>query len=64
MSDLSDYRKVYDKNRLLETEVDSNPMMQFQKWLYEAEESNAADEVNAMSVSTIGGYGFPKTRVV
>ncbi|SRR5690554_1082770 len=64
MSDLSDYRKVYDKNRLLETEVDSNPMMQFQKWFYEAEESNAADEVNAMSVSTIGGDGFPKTRVV
>lgn len=64
MSDLSDYRKVYDKSRLLETEIDPNPMMQFQKWFYEVEEQNAADEVNAMSIATIGLDGFPKTRVV
>src|SRR5690554_6959459 len=64
MSDLSDYRKVYEKDNLLESEVDKNPMMQFQKWFYEAEAIKAADEVNAMSVSTIGLDGFPKTRVV
>lgn len=64
MSDLSDYRKVYQKGHLLESEVDENPMMQFQKWFYEAEESQVVDEVNAMSVSSIGLDGFPKTRVV
>lgn len=64
MSDLSDYRKVYYKDRLLETEVDTNPMIQFQKWFYEAEEQNITDEVNAMSIATIGLDGFPKTRVV
>lgn len=64
MSDLSDYRKVYQKGHLLESEVDENPMMQFQKWFYEAEESQVIDEVNAMSVSSIGLDGFPKTRVV
>src|SRR5690606_8016510 len=64
MSDLSDYRKVYKKGHLLETEVDENPLMQFQKWFYEAEGHSIVEEVNAMSVSTIGLDGFPKTRVV
>lgn len=64
MSDLSDYRKVYQKGHLLESEVDENPIMQFQKWFFEAEESHVVDEVNAMSVSSIGLDGFPKTRVV
>lgn len=64
MSDLSDYRKVYEKGHFLESEVDLNPMMQFQKWFYEVEEANLAEETNAMSVSTIGLDGFPKTRIV
>lgn len=64
MSDLSDYRKVYEKGHLLESEVDLNPMMQFQKWFYEVEEANLEEETNAMSVSTIGLDGFPKTRIV
>ncbi len=64
MSDLSDYRKTYDKGHLTEEQVDENPMMQFQKWFYEAEEMQVVDEVNAMAVSTIGLDGFPKTRIV
>ena len=36
----------------------------FHKWFYEAEELNAAEEVNAMTVTTIGLDGFPKARVV
>ena len=36
----------------------------FQKWFLEADESDGLDEANAMSVSTIGLDGFPKTRVV
>ncbi|KZE83611.1 pyridoxamine 5'-phosphate oxidase [Myroides marinus] len=64
MSDLSDYRKSYEKSVLLEGNVDENPMMQFRKWFYEVEDFGGVDEVNAMTVSTIGLDGFPKSRVV
>ena len=64
MSDLSNYRKSYEKSELLESMVDENPMMQFRKWFYETEEFGGVDEVNAMTVSTIGFDGFPKARVV
>ncbi|ALU27852.1 pyridoxamine 5'-phosphate oxidase [Myroides odoratimimus] len=64
MSDLSDYRKSYEKSVLLESCVDENPMMQFKKWFYEIEDFGGVDEVNAMTVSTIGLDGFPKSRVV
>lgn len=64
MSDLSDYRKSYEKSVLLESSVNENPMMQFKKWFYEIEDFGGVDEVNAMTVSTIGLDGFPKSRVV
>lgn len=64
MSDLGSYRKSYEKSELLETAIDPNPMMQFQKWFYEVEEFGGVDEVNAMTVSSIGLDGFPKARVV
>lgn len=64
MSDLGNYRKSYEKSELLESEIDANPMMQFQKWFYEVEEFGGIDEVNAMTVSSIGLDGFPKARVV
>lgn len=64
MSDLGNYRKSYEKSELLESEIDQNPMMQFQKWFYEVEEFGGIDEVNAMTVSSIGLDGFPKARVV
>ncbi|KPM30421.1 Pyridoxamine 5'-phosphate oxidase [Croceitalea dokdonensis DOKDO 023] len=62
--DLSDYRKSYDKSQLLESVIDENPMQQFQKWFYEVEGAGGIDEANAMTVSTIGLDGFPKSRVV
>jgi len=64
MSDLSNYRKSYEKSELLESMIDENPMMQFQKWFYETEEFGGVEEVNAMTVSTIGVDGFPKSRIV
>lgn len=64
MKDLSNYRKSYEKSELLENEIPSDPINLFQKWFYETEESNPADEVNAMTISTIGLDGFPKSRVV
>jgi pyridoxamine 5'-phosphate oxidase len=48
----------------LENQIPEDPINLFHKWFYEAEDLNAADEVNAMSVATIGLDGFPKTRVV
>lgn len=64
MKDLSNYRKSYEKSELLENQIAEDPINLFHKWFYEAEDLNAADEVNAMTVSTIGLDGFPKSRVV
>lgn len=64
MSDLSNYRKSYEKSELLESMINENPMMQFRKWFYETEEFGGVEEVNAMTVSTIGLDGFPKSRIV
>jgi len=64
MSDLGNYRKSYTKSELRESMIDENPMMQFQKWFYETEEFGGVEEVNAMTVSTIGTDGFPKARIV
>lgn len=63
MEDLSDYRKSYDKNELIETNIPEDPISLFQKWFYEVDE-NSEHETNAMTVSTFGLDGFPKARVV
>lgn len=61
---LHDYRKSYEKGELSEASVDENPMQQFQKWFYDVKANGGVDEVNAMTISTIGTDGFPKGRVV
>ncbi|MAN59855.1 MAG: pyridoxamine 5'-phosphate oxidase [Flavobacteriaceae bacterium] len=61
---LHHYRKSYEKDELLKTHVDDNPMQQFRRWFYEVRESGTVDEANAMTVSTIGVDGFPRGRVV
>jgi pyridoxamine 5'-phosphate oxidase len=63
MKDLSDYRKSYDKDQLIETNIPSDPIALFQKWFYEVDESSEI-ETNAMTISTVGLDGFPKARVV
>lgn len=63
-NDLSNYRKSYEKSQLTESSVDENPMMQFRKWFNEVEAMGGIEEVNAMTVSTIGLDGFPKSRIV
>ncbi|CAM4307393.1 pyridoxamine 5'-phosphate oxidase [Zobellia nedashkovskayae] len=62
--DLGDYRKSYEKSALLEGSISDNPMELFQKWFYETEASDGVDEPNAMTISTIGLDGYPKSRVV
>lgn len=64
MKDLSNYRKSYEKSELLETTIPDDPIQLFHKWFYEAEENEVSDEVNAMTVASIGLDGFPKSRVV
>ena len=62
--DLGNYRKTYEKSELSEKSVTDNPMELFQKWFYETEASEGVDEPNAMTISTIGLDGFPKSRIV
>jgi len=62
--DLSDYRKSYEKSELTIAQSENNPFEQFKKWFKETEAVAGDIEVNAMTVSTIGLDGFPKSRVV
>lgn len=62
--DLSNFRQIYSLDELLEKDILQNPMEQFQKWFFEAQNSDTEREANAMSVATLGKDGFPKTRVV
>lgn len=62
--DLGNHRKSYNKKSLTEDAISDNPMELFQKWYYEVEKSQTIDEPNAMTVSTLGLDGFPKSRVV
>ena len=64
MEDLSNYRKSYEKSELLETNIPEDPINLFNQWFHEVEDFGGVEEVNAMTVSTIGLDGFPKARVV
>ena len=63
-NDLSNYRKNYQKKGLSRKEVPENPIELFQKWFYEVENFFPDTEVNAMTLSTIGLDGHPRSRVV
>ena len=60
---LSDIRKVYQKQSLLEGSVDSNPLDQFKVWWDEVIQSGI-DEPNAMNLSTCSIEGKPSSRIV
>mgnify|MGYP001208035780 CR=1 FL=1 len=64
MQDLSNYRKSYEKNKLLENSLPEDPINLFHKWFFEAKENENNSEINAMTLATIGKDGFPKSRVV
>jgi pyridoxamine 5'-phosphate oxidase len=64
MTDLSNYRKSYEKSELIEGNLPEDPINLFKKWFIEVEEFDGPGEVNAMTVSTFGLDGFPKSRVV
>ncbi|HEX8576408.1 MAG TPA: pyridoxamine 5'-phosphate oxidase, partial [Flavobacterium sp.] len=64
MKDLSHYRRSYTKSELLEHTIPDDPIALFKQWFHEAEDFGGTEEVNAMTVATIGADGFPKSRVV
>ena len=64
MKDLSHYRRSYTKSELLEHTIPDDPITLFKGWFHEAEDFGGTEEVNAMTVATIGSDGFPKSRVV
>ena len=64
MKDLSNYRRSYEKSQLTENNLPEDPVTLFRTWFFETEEFGGTTEVNAMTVSTIGLDGFPKSRVV
>ncbi len=64
MSDLSNYRRSYEKSELLESNLPEDPINLFKKWFIEVEEFGGHGEVNAMTISTLGLDGFPNSRVV
>ncbi|NEV93292.1 pyridoxamine 5'-phosphate oxidase [Psychroflexus sp. YR1-1] len=61
---LHDYRKSYEKASLIRENLDENPIQQFRTWFYDVERFGGVDEANAMTISTIGEDGFPKSRIV
>lgn len=61
---LHEYRKSYEKGVLVEGTIDTDAMRQFNSWFQEAEDADAIDEANAMTISTIDASGMPKGRVV
>lgn len=63
-TDLGNYRKSYEKQDLLESNISHNPMEVFQKWFHEVDLNYDEGETNAMTISTLGLDGFPKSRIV
>ncbi len=62
--DLSNHRKNYQKDELLEVNTPNNPIELFRDWFLAAHESENIHEANAMNVATIGIDNFPKNRIV
>lgn len=62
--DLSNYRKSYQKDALLENNTPENPIELFRDWFLIADQDDSVHEANAMNLSTIGLDGYPKNRVV
>lgn len=62
--DLSNYRKSYEKGELLIKNISKNPLELFRDWFLEVDTHFNQGETNAMTISTIGKDGFPKSRVV
>jgi pyridoxamine 5'-phosphate oxidase len=63
MDKFADLRKEYTRASLDFTNVNKNPVLQFEKWFDEAINSNAL-EPSAMTLATISENGKPSGRIV
>lgn len=61
--DLSDFRLTYAKGGLLESEVHSDPVAQFEVWFEQAHSAGVV-EPNAMALATVSADGAPNCRTV
>ena len=64
MKDLSDYRKSYNRDALLETNVPTSPFSLFENWFQLADAHANIEEANAMTLTTVGEDNTPLARVV
>jgi pyridoxamine 5'-phosphate oxidase len=61
--DLADIRKDYKLQAMKESQIDSNPLIQFEDWLREAMDAKV-NEPTAMVLATAKPNGMPSSRVV
>lgn len=61
--DLSESRRDYSKDKLLESNISKNPIEQFDHW-YQQAELELKDEVNAVALSTADLNGSVSSRMV
>ena len=60
---IADLRREYQRASLSETDVDPDPLRQFQSWLQEAIAAEIP-EPTAMTLATVGAHGVPGARIV
>jgi pyridoxamine 5'-phosphate oxidase len=60
---IADLRKEYSRATLTESEVHTDPIVQFSKWFDEAIMAKIP-EANAMTVATVGKDGRPSSRIL
>ena len=63
MSRIADIRKEYALHRLHESDVERDPIKQFERWWKDATDSEVP-EVNAMTLATSSADGLPSARIV
>jgi pyridoxamine 5'-phosphate oxidase len=63
MTTLADLRKTYSIGSLEKSDVDSNPIRQFEAWFAQALEAELP-EPNAMTLATVDAHGRPSARIV
>ena len=60
---LAELRREYHREALTETDVDPDPLRQFERWLQEAIRASLP-EPTAMTLATVGADGRPAARIV
>ena len=63
MNSIADLRREYSSQSLLETDVDIDPIEQFNKWWQQVIKSEIT-EPNAMTLATASNDGMPTARIV